>query len=64
MLFFVELRRVLGENAFWRGLRAYTRAHAGGIVVSADLERALEAQSGQALDTLFAAWVYEQPDPD
>jgi aminopeptidase N len=64
MLFFVELRRVLGEQAFWRGIRAYTRAHAGGVVFSADLERALEEQSSQDLDALFAVWVYEQPRPD
>jgi aminopeptidase N len=59
MLFFVELRRSLGEDSFWRGIRAYTREHAGGVVVSADLQRALEAQSGRSLEAAFAAWVYD-----
>lgn len=59
MLFLVTLRRELGEEAFWRGLRTYTRAHAGGTVESADLERAMEAASGRDLGALFAEWVYE-----
>lgn len=59
MLFVVELRKVLGEDAFWRGLRAYTRAHAGGTVVSADLQRAFERASGRDLSALFDAWVYD-----
>jgi aminopeptidase N len=61
MLFFVELRRVLGETPFWRGLRAYTREHAGGTVVSADLQRALESESRQDLGALFDEWVYDAP---
>jgi len=58
MLFFAELRRTLGEEAFWNGLRAYTRRHAGGAVVSVDLQRAFEASSGRDLAALFNAWVY------
>ena len=59
MLFFVELRRLLGEEAFWAGVRGYTAAHAGGTVESADMQRAMEAASGRELDALFAQWVYE-----
>lgn len=57
-LFFVELRRVLGDDAFWRGLRAFTQAHAGGTVESADLRRAFESASSRDLEPLFAEWVY------
>jgi len=59
MLLFVELRRMLGEDLFWRGIRSYTRAHAGGVVASADLQRAFEAEGAQGVGTLFAEWVYE-----
>ena len=59
MLLLVELRGALGEEAFWNGLRAYTRTHAGGVVESADLQRALEASSGRDLSALFKIWVYE-----
>lgn len=57
-LFMAHLRATLGEAAFWSGLRRYTRGHAGGTVTSIDLERAMEASSGQDLRPLFAEWVF------
>ncbi|MEJ8629125.1 hypothetical protein P0F65_03225 [Sphingomonas sp. I4] len=48
----------MGERAFWAGLRSYTRTHAGGVVTSVDLQRAMEAASGCNLGALFSAWVY------
>lgn len=57
-LFFVELRRVLGEDAFWRGIATYTRANAGRAVESRDMQRAMEAASGRDLGALFDEWVY------
>lgn len=59
MLFFVELRRVLGEDAFWRGIAGYTRANAGRAVESEDMQRAMEEASGRDLSALFDEWVYE-----
>lgn len=57
-LFMEHLRSVLGDDAFWAGLRTYTRAHAGGTVTSIDLERAMEKASGRDLSGLFADWVF------
>lgn len=57
-LFMEHLRSVLGEDAFWEGLRSYTRAHAGGTVTSIDLERAMEKASGRDLSGIFAEWVF------
>lgn len=57
-LFLDHLRVTLGEDAFWSGLRRYTRAHAGGTVTSIDFERAMEAASGRDLRPLFSEWVY------
>ena len=57
-LFMDHLRSLLGDDAFWTGLRGYTRAHAGGTVTSLDLERAMEAASGRDLRTAFAEWVF------
>jgi aminopeptidase N len=59
ILFFVELRRVLGDDAFWAGLRDYSSAHAGGVVASRDMQSAMEGASGRDLAALFAEWVYE-----
>lgn len=57
-LFLDQLRQTLGEEAFWRGVRLYTRRHAGGIVRSQDFERAMTEASGRDLTPLFAQWVY------
>jgi len=57
-LFMDHLRTLLGDDAFWRGLRSYTVEHAGGVVTSADLQRAMEKASGRDLSTVFNAWVY------
>ena len=57
-LFMAQLRVILGDAAFWSGLRRYTRDHAGGTVTSIDLERAMEASSGRDLRPLFAEWVF------
>jgi aminopeptidase N len=58
-LFMDHLRTRLGEGVFWRGLRDYTRKHAGGTVTSINLQRAMEAASGQNLQSLFNDWVYD-----
>lgn len=52
------LRERIGDDAFWRGLQAYTRQHWGGTVTSPDLQRAMEQASGQELDAFFEEWVY------
>jgi len=58
-LFLANLRETLGEAAFWKGLRSFTRAHAGKTVTSMDLQRAMERASGRDLSSDFAAWVFE-----
>jgi aminopeptidase N len=57
-LFLDALRAELGDDAFWAGLRRYTRDHAGGVVTSRDFQRAMERAAGRRLDRLFATWVY------
>jgi len=57
-LFLSELREDIGDAAFWEGVRAYTKAHAGGTVTSRDLQSAMERASGRDLEPLFAEWVY------
>lgn len=52
------LRSELGEDVFWRGIRAYTRANDGRSVVTADFQRAMEEASGHSLQPFFDAWVY------
>ncbi|WP_421575151.1 M1 family metallopeptidase [Stenotrophomonas maltophilia] len=52
------LRVEMGEAAFWRGLRDYTRANDGRSVVTVDFQRAMEAAAGRSLQPFFAQWVY------
>jgi aminopeptidase N len=50
------LRAMLGEDAFWDGIRRYTTAHANGLVETGDLRRAMEDSSGRSLDWFFSQW--------
>lgn len=51
------LRMDLGEAAFWRGLRAYTRTYHGRSVTTDDFRRAMEKSSGRDLSSFFQRWV-------
>lgn len=57
-LFLALLRETIGDDAFWKGLRGFTRRHAGGTVTSRDFQNAMQKASGRDLSPLFAEWVY------
>ena len=57
-VFMHALREEIGEQAFWDGLRRYTRDNAGRGVRSADLQAAMERSAGRTLQPLFDRWVY------
>lgn len=57
-LFLAHLRKVVGDVAFWRGLRRFTRRNAGKSVTSRDFQNAMQRASGRDLSTTFAEWVY------
>jgi len=57
-LFMDRLRREIGEQQFWAGLRSFTRTYAGTTVVSRDFQRTFERASGRDLGALFNEWVY------
>ena len=50
------LREQLGEDAFWKGLRAYTKAHMGKTATTADLQQAMQVASGRDLSAFFREW--------
>jgi len=52
------LRKRLGDEIFFRGLRDYYRAHAEANATTEDLRDALEKVSGQNLHEFFKRWVY------
>jgi aminopeptidase N len=58
------LRRALGDEAFFTGLRRYYSAHAGGNATTEDLRFALEAASGRDLATFFRQWLFRADLPE
>ena len=52
------LRVKIGEEAFWKGIRAYYAAHENGVADTEDVRRAMEEASGQDLESFFEQWAY------
>jgi len=58
------LRYILGEEAFWRAIQHYAQTNRGKEVISADLERAIEAATGKSMGRFFEQWVYKAGHPE
>ena len=52
------LRRLVGDEAFFRGLRRFYVASRFTKAGTEDFRRAMEAESGKSLDRFFERWVY------
>lgn len=57
------LRTQLGDDAFFRGIRAYYAKHKNGTATSEDLRSALERASRQNLRRFFDRWIYDSGHP-
>jgi aminopeptidase N len=57
------LRRVVGDTAFFQGLRNYYTAHQYANATTQDVRSAMEATSGQNLAGFFNRWVYQTGEP-
>jgi aminopeptidase N len=51
------LRGILGDEAFWAGIRAYYREHKDGSATTADFRGAMERASGRDLGGFFDQWL-------
>ena len=58
MLFMVELRKLLGEEIFWKAFKDYTVAYNEKLVDSKDFQNSFEKTSGKNLSEIFNRWVY------
>lgn len=58
------LRKELGEEPFWRSIRAYAGANRGRSVVTDDLRRAIEQATGRNLEWFFDQWVLHGGHPE
>ena len=52
------LRRLLGDDTFFAGLKRFYADRRYQKAGTEDLERAMEAQSGRVLDRFFERWIY------
>lgn len=57
------LRRKLGSDLFWRGVRTYLERYALGIVDTPSFMRAMEEVSGTSLERFFDEWLYRPGHP-
>jgi len=58
------LRGLLGDEAWWKGIRRYVAAHKFQVVDSDDFRKAMEAASGKDLKWFFDQWVYKAGHPE
>src|ERR1044072_9766261 len=57
------LRSNLGDDGFFRRIRAYYESHKNSVASTEDLAAALEKASGKDLRTFFTRWVYDSGHP-
>ena len=53
------LRGILGDEIFWKGIRAYYATYMNGHATTADFIRIMEETSGKDLKTFFDQWLYK-----
>jgi aminopeptidase N len=58
------LRGLLGDEAWWKGIRRYVAAHKFQVVETDDFRKAMEAASGKELKWFFDQWVYKAGHPE
>lgn len=57
------LRREIGDDKFFAGVREYYRAHRDRTALTEDFRRALELHAGRTLEPFFKQWIYEPGHP-
>ena len=57
------LRCMIGDEAFWKGIRQYYSRHQNSNATTADFQRAMEEASGQKLGWFFDQWLNRAGSP-
>ena len=58
------LRKKLGNDTFWKGIRNYYKAYRNSNALTADFQRAMERTSGQDLEAFFQQWIFMKGYPE
>jgi aminopeptidase N len=57
------LRREIGDQAFWAGIRSYYKKFQNSTALTSDLQQEMETASGKDLDTFFNQWIHKTGQP-
>ncbi len=57
------LRQVVGDEAFWNGIRTYYKTYRDQNVLTADFQKVMENASGKNLGDFFRQWLYTPGQP-
>jgi aminopeptidase N len=58
------LRHEVGDDMFWKGIRAYYEKYRNANARSSDLQAVMESVSGKKLSQFFQQWLYQSGFPD
>ncbi|MCK8492351.1 M1 family peptidase [Spirosoma sp. RP8] len=58
------LRHELGDDVFWKGIRAYYQKYRNANAHTSDFQAVMESVSGKKLETFFRQWLYEPGYPE
>ncbi len=58
------LRRLLGDEKFFEGIRLYYQRYADRNAMSGDFQKAMESVSGTPQDAFFKQWLYQPGWPE
>ncbi len=58
------LRGLVGDAAWWKGIRGYVAAHKLDVVETDDFRKAMETASGKDLTWFFDQWVFKAGHPE
>jgi aminopeptidase N len=57
------LRKQLGDEIFWKGVRSYYLKFQNQNALTSDFQREMEQTSGLKLDSFFKSWLYQAGNP-
>lgn len=57
------LRRLVGDEVFWKGISTFYMRHRNGNALTEDFQRVMEEVSGKPLRAFFRQWVYTPGQP-
>lgn len=58
------LRRKLGDDVFWKGIRAYYKKYRNSNAMTHDFRTVMEEVSGESLEDFFQQWIFSEGYPE